>query len=354
MPVPTYDKLMDPLLRFLASRPDGAVTSAAYAALSQKLCLTDSDKAERIPSGTQPVYQNRISWAHSYLKRAGLSSSPKHGTWRITDGGRTFLKKHVAPFGLDDLNAALNVASGEVPDPTPRIGAVPSATGGVVSITRDATVQQATTTMLLHNYSQLPVMQGERTVQGVVTWKSIGKSFALDGSAMTVKDVMDVNVTTVREQDPLFDVIPILLDREFVLVKDDTNLITGIITLSDLVLEYRSMTEPFVLLGAIENHIRRFAVGRFSVETLRSVADPADTARTISAVFDLTLGEYQRLFQNDENWKKLGLKVDRAAFDQALNRVRQIRNDVMHFDPEADDDNVAELRDFERFLREIS
>jgi restriction system protein len=62
MPVPAYDKFINPLLRFLASKPDGAVTAEVYLAMSERFTLSDADnKAERSLSGTQLIYfQNRI------------------------------------------------------------------------------------------------------------------------------------------------------------------------------------------------------------------------------------------------------------------------------------------------------
>jgi restriction system protein len=37
-----------------------------------------------LPSGAQLIYKNRAGWAHDRLKRAGLSSSSRRGSWKIT------------------------------------------------------------------------------------------------------------------------------------------------------------------------------------------------------------------------------------------------------------------------------
>ncbi len=34
--------------------------------------LTESDKLILIPNGTQPLFENRIGWTRTYLKKAGL------------------------------------------------------------------------------------------------------------------------------------------------------------------------------------------------------------------------------------------------------------------------------------------
>lgn len=98
MPVPTYDKFIEPVLRFLATRPDGAPVRETYEAAAAALGITDTDKQELLPSRAQPVYKNRAGWAHDRLKRAGLSSSPRRGIWQLTKDGITFAAKHSAPL----------------------------------------------------------------------------------------------------------------------------------------------------------------------------------------------------------------------------------------------------------------
>lgn len=98
MPVPTYDKFIEPLLRFLATQHDGVLARVAHEQAAETLGLSEDDKQELLPSGTQPIYKNRAGWAHDRLKRAGLSSSPRRGYWKITPEGVDFIKTHSAPF----------------------------------------------------------------------------------------------------------------------------------------------------------------------------------------------------------------------------------------------------------------
>jgi restriction system protein len=100
MTVPTYDKFIEPVLRFLATQPSGAPAREAHEAAAQTLGVTDADRQELLPSGTQLVYKNRAGWAHDRLKRAGLSSSPRRGFWKLTEHGLAFLTKHPTPLSL--------------------------------------------------------------------------------------------------------------------------------------------------------------------------------------------------------------------------------------------------------------
>jgi len=62
MPVPTYDRFIEPVLRFLADHPDGASARDVHDAAATALGLTESDRAELLPSGVQTVYKNRAGW----------------------------------------------------------------------------------------------------------------------------------------------------------------------------------------------------------------------------------------------------------------------------------------------------
>ena len=51
MPVPTYDKFIEPILRFLAAHPDGALARDTHEAAAQSLGISDIDRQELLPSG---------------------------------------------------------------------------------------------------------------------------------------------------------------------------------------------------------------------------------------------------------------------------------------------------------------
>jgi len=98
MPVPTFDRFVEPILRHLAAHPDGTAARDAHEAAASRLGLTDADRAELLPSGVQTIYKNRAGWAHDRLKRAGLSESLRRGFWRLTDAGRAFAASHPPPL----------------------------------------------------------------------------------------------------------------------------------------------------------------------------------------------------------------------------------------------------------------
>jgi restriction system protein len=103
MTVPTYDKFIEPILRFLARHPDGVVARAAHNAAADALAIPDVERQELLPSGTQAVYKNRSGWAHDRLKRAGLSNSPRRGFWKLTEEGFEFVRAHPNPLTNDEI-----------------------------------------------------------------------------------------------------------------------------------------------------------------------------------------------------------------------------------------------------------
>jgi restriction system protein len=92
MAIPDYQTLMLPLLRIASDGHEHRVRDALEQ-LASEFKLTDAERAELLPSGTAPYFDNRVGWARTYLKQAGLLSSPKRGTFQITEAGRQLLAK---------------------------------------------------------------------------------------------------------------------------------------------------------------------------------------------------------------------------------------------------------------------
>jgi hypothetical protein len=66
------------------------------------------------------------------------------------------------------------------------------------------------------------------------------------------------------------------VEQGYVLVRDETNKVVGIVTTSDLSLQFKQLTEPFLLLGEIENQVRRLMDGKFTRDELAHAKDPND------------------------------------------------------------------------------
>ncbi|MDT9580599.1 CBS domain-containing protein [Stenotrophomonas indicatrix] len=288
--------------------------------------------------------ERRGTWVvkqiNSALEANGLVTTPSfESTW--LDGTVT--------FGLKP-----SVAAGETQlDPTFRLGRLEAANKPVISVAPNDSLAKAVTLMLTYDFSQLPVMVGARDVKGTVSWKTIGARLAMDRSCQECQEFMET-AQIVSENVSLLEAVDVIAKHDYVLVQRVDKTIAGLVTASDFSSQFRLMSEPFLLVGEIENGIRHLLHGRFSAGELQGARADGDTTRVIERPSDLTFGEYVRLLQDESNWTKLGVKMDRREFVKQLDRVRGIRNDVMHFDPDGlDPDDKAFLVEFAQFLKRV-
>src|SRR5215218_8017278 len=93
MAIPDYQTAMLPLLR-LAS--DGQEHSAREAVekLADHFGLSEDERKELLPSGSQATFDNRVGWARTYMRKAGLLEAPRRGYFKITDRGLDTLAKN--------------------------------------------------------------------------------------------------------------------------------------------------------------------------------------------------------------------------------------------------------------------
>jgi CBS domain-containing protein len=241
-------------------------------------------------------------------------------------------------------------------DPVPRLRMLPAANRVPVSVRPDASIAEAVTKMLAHDFSQLPIMQNERSVRGMISWRSLGQAAALDVNPSRCAEASE-SPTILPADTPLLQAVEVIAREQVVLVSNGRtdSLIRGVVTTSDLSVQFKILAEPFLMLGEIENQIRILLGGRFTAAELKAVRSSADAGRDVEDLSDLSFGEYLRLMQNPAHWQRLGLKLDRSVLVERLDRVREIRNDVMHFDPDGlTAEDVDVLRDVVKLLQIVT
>src|SRR5690606_39400194 len=82
MPVPDDQTLMRPLRESLGMGP--LSLQELVERLSNTLERSNEDRARLTPSGRSTLIYNRVAWAATYLRKAGLIESPRRGTNQIT------------------------------------------------------------------------------------------------------------------------------------------------------------------------------------------------------------------------------------------------------------------------------
>lgn len=102
MPIPDYQSIMLPLLRFASDEKEHSLREAIEG-LSGEFGLTDDEKKELLPSGQQPTFDSRVAWARTYMTKAALLESPRRGYFRITQRGRDVLSKNPTQINVKFL-----------------------------------------------------------------------------------------------------------------------------------------------------------------------------------------------------------------------------------------------------------
>ena len=59
--------------------------------IAANLSVSDSERQEMLPSGRQAIFDNRVGWTRTYLKKAGLLTSPSRGVYQLTEQGKQVL-----------------------------------------------------------------------------------------------------------------------------------------------------------------------------------------------------------------------------------------------------------------------
>ena len=92
MPIPDYRDIMLPLLTLAADGEEHYLPQARDV-LADQLVVSGDERRKTLPSRNQAVFDNRVGWAKSYLKHAGLIENLKRGYFRITERGLAALEQ---------------------------------------------------------------------------------------------------------------------------------------------------------------------------------------------------------------------------------------------------------------------
>lgn len=114
MPIPSYDRLFNPLLQALRELGGSGSISELEGAVATILNLTEEEEAE-IHGGNRTRLSYRLAWARTYLKRFGLLENSTRGVWALTAKGSSV--ESVDPAEVNRAVKALDHArETEVPD----------------------------------------------------------------------------------------------------------------------------------------------------------------------------------------------------------------------------------------------
>jgi CBS domain-containing protein len=285
------------------------------------------------------------------LESAGLTTDPP---LNLVEDRRQVLRIVPIPQGPPDIGAqdeTLSAPAEDVPDEdipvqaSMLVGDLPSAVAGVRDVSLDDTMAYAETLMLMDRYSQLAVVH-DGQLRGVVTWESISAAKAL--GKLELRAALDPKPEMVQADDDLLKQVPRIRTSGFALVVGGNHLPIGIVTTADLADQFVNLANPFVVISEIERRLRRI-IG--AVCTIEQIKKKAKYKKKTHSADDLTFGDYQTIFADPALWSLFDWKIHQTVFVEKLDRVRDIRNEVMHFKPEPlSTENAAALSTFLNFV----
>lgn len=281
------------------------------------------------------------------LRAAGLRSEPDFTTAYIDKGVMLVLREKTSrrtkpkpqtPGRLHDASF------------TRTIGTLKAA-ATVHKVSPEDSLDVAVTKMRLEGLSEVAVVHGEKSARGIVSWETIGQAFYASGTVEYVRECIR-KVPVAPRDEPLLEAIALIVRHGAVLVEDADRTVIGLVTTRDIAREFTGLAKPFFLLGEIEQQVRRL-FRSLPLTTLSDARDPRDP-RPVNAVHDLSLGELVRLLENPTTWRALRLRADQRQVTERLRQVCDIRNDVMHFEPDPPTlEEIAKLEAAEQFLRKL-
>ena len=99
MAIPDYKTIMLPLMKLASDRKEHSLREAIDK-LATEFNLSYEEKRRLLPSGKQELFNNRVGWTRTYLKKAGLLEITRSGYFKVTERGIEVLKEN--PIKIDN------------------------------------------------------------------------------------------------------------------------------------------------------------------------------------------------------------------------------------------------------------
>ena len=226
--------------------------------------------------------------------------------------------------------------------------------------------------MIERDFSQLPVVDENRVLLGMVTYESIlraARSFNTKLDELFVRDAM-VNAPFHYREDDLFDLLDALKVTNAVVIIEPGGCVIGVVTNYDAVEFLRSRTEDLMHVEDVEFVLKELIKrtymdekGELDLDKLQTAigkprAEAAQSGKQAEvkkpkAFEDLNLGDYINLLMTRDIWNFCApiLNVQKESLYELLVKVRQTRNDLAHFRSEISPRNRDELKYCASWLR---
>ncbi len=216
----------------------------------------------------------------------------------------------------------------------------------LITIREEDTVKSALELMITHDYSQLPIVDAQRKLSGIITEKSIAETFHALGNAKKQMPLFSQSVghcrrkpvTLPRGRD-IFEALEALERTAAVVVVDDNHVPLGILTDYDAAIFFRDYSQELIRVQDVETTLRDYIRHVFEDEGFlresinkqfpRESQNPNDTGLVLE---DLTLRQEIEFICSKPHWYRFqDYFGPKDLFYTHMEAVRKIRNDLAHF-----------------------
>lgn len=208
-----------------------------------------------------------------------------------------------------------------------------------ITVHLDDSIQDALEIMLQNDFDQLPV-ESDHGVEGVVTYKSICRFVKSIGEPRventTVKIALNRNPIFVDHDQDIFELFATFAEDDFVLIGDRNDL-GGIITRYDVFHFLEDQVDPVLKIGAIEESLRqvfRTSCGDLDQRINETFADRAKYDEAFNLPDNLqefSFDDYRMFMMRNLDQMPTRISNDREVVEDLLEKVRDIRNALLHF-----------------------
>ncbi len=220
-----------------------------------------------------------------------------------------------------------------------------------VTIREDETVHQAVETLLGQDYNQLPVVDDEGCLKGIISEQTILRTYFHSRGkvtlfALTVNNCQET-AATLTVDDDLIEVLDLLHDRKnyAIIIVDAEQRPVGILTHYDMTSYFRQVSEALIYVENIELTLRRYIETAFPDKESRNKAvieavgvDKRDPMRPYRSYGHLGFKDHINLIADKDNWPKFqGVFEPKALFEELMDQARRTRNFLAHFRGSASD-----------------
>lgn len=213
----------------------------------------------------------------------------------------------------------------------------------LVCINRARSVKDALAIMLENDYSQLPVIDDQQRLCGIVSDQSITSMYYQIIDAVSLLDLAvdhcQSPAATIAADSDVLEALERLETEYALVVVDNQRCPQGILTHYDLTRFFRDLSEGLILVEDIEVTLRQYIEAAFTTESAMQAAlmrafrpDKRDPTKPARQYDELSFGEHIQLIVTEDNWANFEFVLGpKPLFSQLMDHVGHARNQLAHF-----------------------